>query len=85
MILVPASDWRAIDPLHTHMALLRGIESGCSVIRQTTLFDPAGYVGLAYWYLFYPVHHRVFSRMLRGVQRAMRTEGTAATDTASCA
>lgn len=57
----------------------------CSVIRQTTLFDPAGYVGLAYWYLFYPVHHRVFSRMLRGVQRAMRTEGTAAIDTASCA
>jgi uncharacterized protein YbjT (DUF2867 family) len=63
-----------VDPIDHH-----------SVIRQTTLFDPAGYVGLAYWYLLYPVHHRVFSRMLRGVQRAMRTEGTAATDTASCA
>src|SRR5437588_511012 len=41
-----------------------------SVIRQTTVFDPAGYVGLAYWYLLYPIHHRVFSRMLRGIQRA---------------
>jgi uncharacterized protein YbjT (DUF2867 family) len=41
-----------------------------SVVRQTTVFDPAGYVGLAYWYLLYPVHHRVFSRMLCGIQRA---------------
>ena len=43
-----------------------------SVVRQTTVFDPAGYVGLAYWYLLYPVHHRVFSRMLRGIQGAMQ-------------
>jgi uncharacterized protein YbjT (DUF2867 family) len=41
-----------------------------SVVRQTTVFDPAGYVGLAYWYLLYPVHHRIFSRMLCGIQRA---------------
>jgi uncharacterized protein YbjT (DUF2867 family) len=41
-----------------------------SLLRQTTVFDPAGYVGLAYWYLFYPIHHRVFSRMLRGIQHA---------------
>jgi uncharacterized protein YbjT (DUF2867 family) len=41
-----------------------------SVVRQTTVFDPAGYVGLAYWYLLYPVHRRVFSRMLRGIRRA---------------
>jgi hypothetical protein len=43
----------------------------CSLLRQTTVFDPAGYVGLAYWYLLYPIHHRVFSRMLRGIQHAM--------------
>jgi uncharacterized protein YbjT (DUF2867 family) len=42
----------------------------CSVVRQTTVFDPAGYVGLAYWYLLYPIHHRVFKRMLCGIQRA---------------
>jgi uncharacterized protein YbjT (DUF2867 family) len=49
-----------------------------STVRQTTVFDPAGYVGLAYWYLLYPVHHRVFGRMLRGIQRAARPEGNRA-------
>jgi uncharacterized protein YbjT (DUF2867 family) len=39
-------------------------------IRQTTVFDPAGYIGLAYWYLLYPVHHGVFAAMLRGLRRA---------------
>jgi uncharacterized protein YbjT (DUF2867 family) len=43
-----------------------------AVIRQTTVFDPSGYVGLAYWYLLYPVHNHVFSRMLRGIQRAIQ-------------
>jgi hypothetical protein len=46
-----------------------------SLIRQTTVFDPAGYVGLAYWYLLYPIHHRVFGGMLRGIQRAIRRQG----------
>lgn len=41
-----------------------------SLVRQTTVFDPAGCLGLAYWYLLYPIHHRVFGRMLRGIQRA---------------
>lgn len=41
-----------------------------AVVRQTTVFDPLGYVGLAYWYLLYPIHHRVFNRMLRGIQHA---------------
>lgn len=45
-----------------------------SLVRQTTVFDPAGYVGLAYWYLLYPVHLAVFSRMLRGIQRAASRE-----------
>lgn len=39
-------------------------------IRQTTVFDPAGYVGLVYWYVLYPVHHRIFGAMLRGLRRA---------------
>jgi hypothetical protein len=46
-------------------------EDGDAHIRQTTVFDPAGYVGLAYWYLLCPVHHLVFSRMLRGLARAV--------------
>ncbi len=39
-------------------------------IRQTTIFDPAGYVGRAYWHLLYPIHHGVFSAMLRGLAQA---------------
>ena len=35
LLVVPASDWRAIDPLHTRMALVRGVENGCSVVRVT--------------------------------------------------
>jgi apolipoprotein N-acyltransferase len=35
VLVVPASDWRAIDPIHTRMALVRGVENGCSVARQT--------------------------------------------------
>lgn len=45
-------------------------QNGGALIRQTTVFDPAGYVGLAYWYLLCPVHHLVFSRMLRGIAHA---------------
>lgn len=35
IVLVPASDWRAIDPWHSQMAALRGIEEGFAVVRQT--------------------------------------------------
>jgi len=35
LLLLPSSDWKAIDPIHTRMALFRGIENGCSVVRQT--------------------------------------------------
>jgi uncharacterized protein YbjT (DUF2867 family) len=50
---------------------LDSVDDGCVQIRQTTVFDPAGYVGLVYWYLFCPVHQLVFSRMLRGIARAV--------------
>ena len=42
-------------------------------VRQTTSFDAAGYVGLAYWYALYPLHRRVFAGMLAGIERAMHT------------
>ena len=35
ILLIPASDWKEIDPLHTIVAVYRGIENGCSVVRQT--------------------------------------------------
>jgi uncharacterized protein YbjT (DUF2867 family) len=46
-------------------------QNGGAQIRQTTVFDPAGYVGLAYWYLLCPVHQVVFGRMLRGIAGAV--------------
>jgi uncharacterized protein YbjT (DUF2867 family) len=47
---------------------------GDTTVRQTTVFDPAGYVGLAYWYLLYPVHHAIFTAMLRGLGRVTQTD-----------
>jgi uncharacterized protein YbjT (DUF2867 family) len=40
-------------------------------LRQTTVFDPAGCVGLAYWYLLCPIHHLVFGSMLRAIGRVI--------------
>jgi hypothetical protein len=45
---------------------------GGATIRQTALFDPVGLFGLVYWYAAYPLHHLVFSAMLRGIARAAR-------------
>jgi uncharacterized protein YbjT (DUF2867 family) len=45
-----------------------------ALLRLTTIFDPAGYVGRAYWYVLYPVHRWVFGRMLRGISRAVHRE-----------
>ena len=47
ILLIPASDWREIDPLHTTVAVFRGIENGCSVVRQvrnglSIMTDPTG-------------------------------------------
>jgi hypothetical protein len=48
--------------------------NGCAQIRQTTVFDPAGYVGLGYWYLLCPIHQLVFASMLRGIGDRARAE-----------
>jgi hypothetical protein len=44
--------------------------AGGARIRQTAIFDPVGLSGLAYWYLLYPLHCLVFSRMLVNIARA---------------
>lgn len=46
---------------------------GHSTIRQTALFDPAGALGLAYWYVLFPIHRLVFAGMLRGIAAAAQT------------
>lgn len=34
ILLVPASDWREITPLHSHMACPVAVEYGCSIVRS---------------------------------------------------
>lgn len=38
-----------------------------STVRQTVMFDPAGIVGLSYWYALYPIHQVVFRGMLKAI------------------
>ena len=42
-------------------------EGDGATIRQTAIYDPVGLFGLAYWYVTYPVHQFIFSRMLRNI------------------
>ena len=44
--------------------------AGGSLVRQTAIFDPVGMLGLAYWYVLYPVHALIFAGMLRAIARA---------------
>jgi hypothetical protein len=41
-----------------------------TTIRQTAIFDPAGWAGLIYWYLLFPLHRLVFVGTLHGIARA---------------
>ncbi len=52
-------------------------ENGGSIIRQTAVFDPHGFLGLAYWYVLYPLHNLVFAGMLRNIARAAERDSSA--------
>ena len=41
--------------------------NGGAWITQTAVFEPVGLLGLAYWYLLYPIHILVFRGMLKGI------------------
>lgn len=43
LVVVPASDWRGIDPVHTLMARVRAIEGGFSVLRAVRWSTSAGF------------------------------------------
>ncbi len=36
ILLAPSNDYKAIDPIHTHMASFRAIEQGFNLVRQTS-------------------------------------------------
>ncbi len=42
MVILPSSDWRGIDPLHTEMAAFRAVEQGHSILRSTRFGLSAG-------------------------------------------
>ena len=42
LVALPSSDWRGIDPIHTHMARLRAIEGGHALLRSTRYGLSAG-------------------------------------------
>ena len=47
ILFIPASDWKEVNPLHATIAVFRGIENGCSIVRQTRnglsfMTDPRG-------------------------------------------
>jgi uncharacterized protein YbjT (DUF2867 family) len=45
-----------------------------SIVRQSSIFDPVGLLGLLYWYGLYPIHSLVFAGMLRGIAQAATRE-----------
>jgi len=53
---------------------VRARTDGGSSIRQTAEFDPAGLLGLIYWYAIWPLHQFVFEGMLRGVALKAQAE-----------
>ncbi len=46
-----------------------------SIIRQTAMYHPAGWLGRLYWYAIYPLHALVFRGMLRAVAHRAATFG----------
>jgi apolipoprotein N-acyltransferase len=42
LVVLPSSDWRGIDPMHTQMAAVRAIEGGFSILRSTRMGLSAG-------------------------------------------
>lgn len=42
---------------------------GTARLLQTAFFVPHGLLGLAYWYLLYPIHALIFSGMIRAIAR----------------
>jgi uncharacterized protein YndB with AHSA1/START domain len=49
-------------------------EDGGTRLVQTALFEPIGLAGVLYWYLLYPLHKRIFSDLVRAVEREARQE-----------
>jgi uncharacterized protein YbjT (DUF2867 family) len=56
---VPGSAWLQFD--------LQPGEEGKTRLTQTAFFAPKGLFGLVYWYLLYPMHGLIFSRLIQKI------------------
>jgi Protein of unknown function (DUF2867) len=45
-------------------------DGASTVLKQVAQFEPAGLLGLLYWYLLWPVHAVMFRTMLRRIAAA---------------
>lgn len=45
LVVLPSSDWRGIDPIHTQMTRVRAIEGGFSLLRSVRAAASAGFDG----------------------------------------
>jgi uncharacterized protein YbjT (DUF2867 family) len=50
---------------------LHPMKDGRTEIQQVSRYVPKGLSGLLYWYILYPFHKWVFSRMLKGIAKAV--------------
>jgi uncharacterized protein YbjT (DUF2867 family) len=56
---IPGSAWLQFD--------LKPNDEGQTRLTQTAFFAPKGLFGLLYWYLLYPVHGLIFSRLIQKI------------------
>jgi hypothetical protein len=46
-----------------------------SMLSQAAIFDPAGLMGLIYWYSVYPLNGLVFNGMLKNIAKTIQQNG----------
>ncbi|MDX1661435.1 MAG: SDR family oxidoreductase, partial [Gemmatimonadota bacterium] len=52
---------------------VRAADDSTSVLIQRVAFEPAGWLGRAYWWALYPVHQMIFRQMLGNFARAVES------------
>lgn len=63
LVVVPSSDWRGIDPVHTQMARVRAIEHGFSLVRSTRWAASGAFDGYGRTYAWMPTTQSDFVMM----------------------
>ena len=51
---------------------VKSSEQGITELQMLTKYVPRGLLGLAYWYMIYPLHRFMFRGMLEGMANAVK-------------